>query len=179
MVVPHPFDRYRRGAVGEAVLNRLNRAGLVDAVEIFNGRMMHPLDNREARRWAQAHDVAVTVGSDGHSTWEYGVSYNLIAPFTDAASFKANLRDAAQRHPSRPTMGSLSLVHLRSDGAKCEKHFRPQTLSRRTPPPHGAAGHGDTRMKKVMAQGARVERVAPDGVAARYDIRPGDVLARD
>jgi len=31
-------------------------------------------------------------------------------------------------------------------------------------------------MKKVMAQGARVDKVAPDGVAARYDIRPGDVL---
>ena len=102
VVIPHPFDRYRRGAIGEAALNNLNRAGLVDAVEIFNGRMMHPLDNREARRWAQAHDIPVTVGSDGHSTLEYGASYNLIAPFTDAASFKVNLRGAMQHMHRAP-----------------------------------------------------------------------------
>jgi len=102
VVMPHPFDRYRRGAVGETVLNRLNRAGLVDAVEVFNGRMMHPLDNGEARRWALAHDVAVTIGSDGHSTWEYGASYNVIAPFTNAESFKANLRGAMQHRHRAP-----------------------------------------------------------------------------
>lgn len=33
-------------------------------------------------------------------------------------------------------------------------------------------------MKKVMAQGARVDAVAPDSVAARYGIRPGDVLLK-
>lgn len=31
-------------------------------------------------------------------------------------------------------------------------------------------------MKKVMAQGARVVAVSPDGLAAQYDIRPNDVI---
>lgn len=114
VVVPHPFDRYRRGAVGEAVLNRLQRAGLVDAVEVFNGRMMHPLDNRQARRWAHAHEMPVTVGSDGHSTWEYGASYNLLAPFTDAESFKASLHGATyHRHRAPQWVHFVSTVEKR------------------------------------------------------------------
>ncbi len=144
VVVPHPFDRYRRGAVGEAVLNRLNRAGLVDAVEVFNGRMMHPLDNREARHWAQAHDVAVTVGSDGHSTWEYGASYNLIAPFTDATSFRANLRGATQHSHRAPQW-----VHVVST---FEKRRR---AARETTPATDTATPGTTAPR--MQQGTGME----------------------
>lgn len=102
VVVPHPYDRYRKGAIGEAVLDRLVAAGSVDAIEVFNGRMVIPMDNWAARRYAAAHHLPMTVGSDGHSTWEYGGSYVAIAPFTDAASFRANLPHAtlhAHRSP--------------------------------------------------------------------------------
>jgi predicted metal-dependent phosphoesterase TrpH len=94
VIVPHPYDRYRKGAVGEVVLDRLVAAGLVDAVEVFNSRMMAPMDNWAAKRYAVAHHVPMVVGSDGHSSWEYGGSYIEIAPFTDAASFRANLPSA-------------------------------------------------------------------------------------
>ncbi len=106
-VVPHPYDRYRKGALGEAALDRLVAAHLIDAVEVFNGRMVAPQDNHTARRYAMAHHLPMTVGSDGHSTWEYGGSYIAIAPFTDAASFLANLPHATL-HPRR----SAQWVHV-------------------------------------------------------------------
>ena len=113
VVIPHPYDRYRKGAIGEATLERLVRAGLVDAIEIFNGRMVVPMDNWAAKKYATAHHLPMTVGSDAHSTWEYGSSYIAIAPFTDAASFLANLPDATL-HPHR----SAQWVHLISSFAK-------------------------------------------------------------
>ena len=113
VIIPHPYDRFRKGAIGEAVLDRLVAAGLVDAIEVFNGRMVAPMDNRAAKAYATGHDLPMTVGSDAHGTWEYGGSYIAIAPFTDAASFLANLRDATL-HPHR----SAQWVHLISSVAK-------------------------------------------------------------
>ena len=113
VIIPHPYDRYRKGAIGEAVLDRLVAAGLVDAIEVFNGRMLVPMDNWAAKKYATAHHLLMTVGSDAHGTWEYGGSYIAIAPFTDAATFLANLRDATL-HPHR----SAQWVHLISSVAK-------------------------------------------------------------
>ncbi len=113
VVIPHPYDRFRKGAIGEVVLDRLVAAGLVDAIEVFNGRMVAPMDNRAAKKYATAHHLLMTVGSDAHGTWEYGGSYIAIAPFTDAASFLTNLRDATL-HPHR----SAQWVHLISSVAK-------------------------------------------------------------
>lgn len=125
VVIPHPYDRYRKGAIGEAVLDRLVAAGLVDAIEVFNGRMVAPMDNWAAKKYAVAHHIAMTVGSDAHGTWEYGGSYIAIAPFTDAASFLANL-PSATLHPHR----SAQWVHLVSSAAKKRR-------TRHDPPPDG------------------------------------------
>ncbi len=113
VVIPHPYDRYRKGAIGEAALDRLVAAGLVDAIEVFNGRMVAPMDNWAAKKYAAAHHLPMTVGSDGHGTWEYGGSYISIEPFTDAASFLANL-PRATLHPHR----SAQWIHLMSSIAK-------------------------------------------------------------
>lgn len=119
IVVPHPFDRYRKGAIGAAVLDRLVAASLVDAIEVFNSRMLAPMDNWRARRYAQQHHLPMTVGSDGHSTWEYGTSYVAIAPFTDAASFLANLRTATLH-----THRSAQWVHVVSSVEKRRRRRR-------------------------------------------------------
>ncbi len=125
VVVPHPFDRLRKGAIGEATLNRLTRAGLVDAAEVFNGRMMIGADNRAAADWAHAHGLPITVGSDGHSTWEYGTTYLSIAPFTDAASFRASLPMAIPH-----THRSPQWVHFVSTAAKRRTKAREAAGSR-------------------------------------------------
>ena len=119
MIVPHPYDRYRKGAIGEAVLDRLASAGLVDAIEVFNGRMIAPMDNGAARKYAAARHLPMTVGSDGHSTWEYGGSYIEIEPFTDAASFLDNL-PFARLHTHR----SPQWVHLVSSVEKKRRKAR-------------------------------------------------------
>jgi predicted metal-dependent phosphoesterase TrpH len=119
VVVPHPYDRYRKGAIGEAVLDRLVSAGLVDAIEVFNGRMIAPMDNRAARKYAAARHLPITVGSDGHSTWEYGSSYIEIEPFTDAASFLDNL-PFARLHTHR----SPQWVHVVSSVEKRRRKAR-------------------------------------------------------
>jgi predicted metal-dependent phosphoesterase TrpH len=119
VVVPHPFDRYRKGAIGEEVLNRLVDAALVDAIEVYNSRMISPRDNRRARAYAEAHHLPMTVGSDGHSTWEYGTSYVEISPFTDAPSFLANLRGAILH-----THRSPQWVHLVSSVEKRRRKRR-------------------------------------------------------
>jgi predicted metal-dependent phosphoesterase TrpH len=119
VIVPHPYDRYRKGAIGEAVLDRLVTAELVDAIEVFNGRMIAPMDNRAARKYAAARHLPVTVGSDGHSTWEYGSSYIEIEPFTDAASFLDNL-PFARLHPHR----SPPWVHFVSSFEKRRRKAR-------------------------------------------------------
>lgn len=126
VVVPHPFDRMRKGAIGGATLDRLVHAGLVDAVEGFNGRMMLPPDNWAARKYADERGLPMTVGSDGHSTWEYGASYLAIAPFTDAASFKANLPDAAMHgHRAPQWVHVVSMVAKRRAKARAEAMHEP------------------------------------------------------
>jgi predicted metal-dependent phosphoesterase TrpH len=119
VVIPHPFDRYRKGAIGEQVLNHLVAANLVDAIEVYNSRMMAPLDNWRARAYAEAHHLPMTVGSDAHSTWEYGTSYVEIAPFTNARSFLANLRRATLH-----THRSAQWVHLVSSVEKRRRKRR-------------------------------------------------------
>ena len=119
VVVPHPYDRYRKGAIGEAVLDRLVSAGLVDAIEVFNGRMIAPMDNWAARKYAAARHLPMTVGSDGHSTWEYGSSYIEIEPFTDAASFLDNLPFARMHaHRSPPWVHVISSMEKRRRKAR-------------------------------------------------------------
>ena len=115
--VSHPFDRYRRGAWQEAQLERI--VGLVDAIEVYNARCLHAEDNERAQRFAKAHGVPGSVGSDAHSGVEYGRALQLMRPFADEAEdFLDALRSAGQlRRPSSP------LVHLNSTAAKWVKRL--------------------------------------------------------
>lgn len=147
VVIPHPYDRYRKGAIGEAALDRLVAAGLVDAIEVFNGRMVAPMDNWAAKNYAATHHLPMTVGSDGHGTWEYGGSYIAIAPFTDAASFLVNL-PRATLYPHR----SAQWIHLISSVAKRRRKRQARSddgTVEATPDAHPvaavAAGEGHTR----------------------------------
>ncbi len=143
VIIPHPYDRYRKGAIGEAVLDRLVAAGLVDAIEVFNGRMLIPMDNTEAYKYAVAHGIPMTVGSDAHGTWEYGGSYIAIAPFTDAASFLANLPDATLHAHRSPVW-----VHLISSIEKKRRtrHACEGATAEEVPNAHPfAAGEGHAR----------------------------------
>jgi predicted metal-dependent phosphoesterase TrpH len=77
--VSHPFDRMRSGAWREEDL--LAILPYVDAIEVYNSRCMFPGFNRAAKRFAEKHNLAGTVGSDAHAAFEVGRSLLLLEQF--------------------------------------------------------------------------------------------------
>ena len=77
--VSHPFDRWRSGHWREPDL--LEILPQVDAIEVYNSRCMQPKFNREAQQFAETHQLAGTVGSDAHATFELGQSLMALEPF--------------------------------------------------------------------------------------------------
>ena len=77
--VSHPFDKIRSGAWKEPDL--LEILPHVDAIEVFNSRCMFPSFNREARHFAERHNVPGTVGSDAHAAFEVGRSLLRLESF--------------------------------------------------------------------------------------------------
>ena len=88
--VSHPFDRWRNGNLQEGDL--LEILPQVDAIEVYNSRCMLPRFNRQARQFAEAHNVAGTVGSDAHATFELGRSLMILEPFTDPQEMRNVIR---------------------------------------------------------------------------------------
>ncbi len=88
--VSHPFDRQREGGWKEADLLEILPG--VDAIEVFNSRCMSRSYNEAARRFAEQHQAAVTVGSDAHASLELGRSVMLLEPFEDADGLRRVLR---------------------------------------------------------------------------------------
>ena len=114
--VSHPCDRFRREAMGAERL--LPIIDLVDALEVFNARCLHPGDNRCARALAQEHGKLMFAGSDAHTAGELGQAVVRLPPFDSAQSFLDSLSQAEIRaRPSSP------LVHFASTCAKLVKRF--------------------------------------------------------
>ncbi|MPZ23165.1 MAG: PHP domain-containing protein [Dehalococcoidia bacterium] len=93
IVVPHPFDRFRRHRLSEEALERA--ATFVDAVEVFNSRTLLAGDNARAAAWARARGLPMGCGSDAHTPGEIGKAHVEMPPFGDAREFLAALRQGA------------------------------------------------------------------------------------
>ncbi len=68
VVIPHPFDRRWRGALGDYIKRIVDK---VDFIEIFNGRTP-PWNNEKARRFSEEFGIPGLGGSDAHWTSEIG-----------------------------------------------------------------------------------------------------------
>ncbi|HLY25796.1 MAG TPA: PHP domain-containing protein [Aggregatilineales bacterium] len=90
--VAHPYDRLRKGAWHEDVLEQI--VDSVDAIEVFNARCMFAEDNAKAEAFAKAHNKPATVGSDGHITYEYGHATLRMQPFEGPGDFFLALKSA-------------------------------------------------------------------------------------
>jgi predicted metal-dependent phosphoesterase TrpH len=88
--VSHPFDRWRSGGWQKDDL--LEILPHVDAIEIYNSRCMNPRFNREARAFAENHNVAGTVGSDAHAAFELGRSLIMLEPFEGPEGMRSVIR---------------------------------------------------------------------------------------
>jgi predicted metal-dependent phosphoesterase TrpH len=67
--VSHPFDS-RSGAW--KMMDLLEIVPLVDAIEVFNARILKPDANTRALEFALENDLPGTVGSDAHAAFELG-----------------------------------------------------------------------------------------------------------
>jgi hypothetical protein len=88
--VSHPFDRWRNGAWQEHDLIEILPE--VDAIEVYNSRCMLPRFNREARQFAEKHNLAGTVGSDAHAAFELGQSLMVLDSFEGAEEMRKVIR---------------------------------------------------------------------------------------
>ena len=93
--ISHPFDRLRKGGWKEADLLEILPA--VDAIEVYNSRCMNPRFNREARQFAEEHNVAGTVGSDAHVTFELGRSLMSLEPFEGPEGLRNVIRNGTPK----------------------------------------------------------------------------------
>ncbi len=115
--VSHPFDRLRHGGWRQDQLERI--IDKVDAIEVFNARCLNAQDNERAQQFAQAHGLTGSVGSDAHSSPEYGRTLQLMRPFAqDPEDFLDALRTARQL-----SRLSSPLVHFSSTAAKWVKRL--------------------------------------------------------
>lgn len=112
--VPHPFDTYRKGAIGRETLDAIRAQ--VDLLEVLNARNIRKQDDDLAFWYAYEHDMIMAAGSDAHSVGEFGNAYLEMEPFEGPADFLAKARRGrvGGRH-------SAHLVHLFSSYAKLHK----------------------------------------------------------
>jgi hypothetical protein len=87
--VAHPFDAARVGHWDEAELRDI--LPLVDAVEVFNARVVTAAQNRRAAALAAAAGKPGTAGSDAHAYLEVGRTTMRLPDFHDAESLRAAL----------------------------------------------------------------------------------------
>jgi predicted metal-dependent phosphoesterase TrpH len=97
---PHPFDPSRSG-VG-AALDAMCRAGMIDAIEVFNAKTEDQEHNRAASRAARRYGLPGTVGSDAHDPAGIGAAYLEMPDFDGPESFLNALHEAVHHGEYRP-----------------------------------------------------------------------------
>jgi hypothetical protein len=107
--VSHPFDEIRSGGWKEADL--LEILPEVDAIEVYNSRCMFAGFNRRAGKFAEAHGLAGTVGSDAHALFELGRSLLLLEPFSGPQELREVLPRATRRVRPSPWWYHLASRH--------------------------------------------------------------------
>lgn len=108
--VSHPFDA-RSGAW--AMEDLLEIAPLVDAIEIFNARIMRPEANDLAMGFARKHGLAGTVGSDAHAAFELGVCHLELPWFEGAEELKGVIRQGQVRGRVSPWWVHFASIYAR------------------------------------------------------------------
>jgi predicted metal-dependent phosphoesterase TrpH len=112
--VSHPFDTMRKGGWREPDL--LEILSQVDAIEVYNSRCMLPRFNREARQFAEQHNIVGTVGSDAHVTFELGRSLMILEPFEGPEEMRKVMQNGMSK-----VSWSLPWVHFTSRYASIYK----------------------------------------------------------
>ncbi len=113
--VPHPGDRIRRSTLRRESLTRI--MPLIDMIEIFNSRASENA-NIFAQEQQERNNKVAAVGSDAHTAWEIGRSWQEIQPFSNSDEFLESMR-MAKLH----TVQSPYLVHFASTYQKLRRRL--------------------------------------------------------
>ena len=113
--VAHPFDRERASHWDENVLSELLPS--IDAIEVFNSRIMYANANKLAEAFASQHGMLHTAGSDAHTVREIGQATITCPNFHDAAS----MREAFKQGQIQAKRSRI-WVHFSSGRARYKKH---------------------------------------------------------
>lgn len=97
--VPHPFETVRRGLSRET-LDSI--AGLVDIVEVHNGRAWFQNFSPQAAAWAKMHGKAGASSSDAHGYHGTGYSYSILEEKPSRGSLAESLRMTHLAHRRAP-----------------------------------------------------------------------------
>ena len=113
VMIPHPFDRFRRSRLSEAALSRV--LPQVDIIEVFNARTAFARDNRRAELLAAEQGLIPVAGSDSHTAQELGRAYVEMAEFDSPQTFLESLRKGrlVKRRSSWLVHASTRLTKLR------------------------------------------------------------------
>lgn len=79
VLVPHPFDRFRRNRLDADALRAI--ASEIDIMEAFNSRTTLLRDSARAEAFGRIHGHAFGVGSDAHTPLEVGRAYLEMEDF--------------------------------------------------------------------------------------------------
>ena len=91
VAIPHPFrTSIRRSHKFRIPLYKIKK--YIDAVEVFNGRMLFSSENKKADNIANKHGIAKTAGSDAHFKFEIATGQTL---------FEGDLRKALKEKSTR------------------------------------------------------------------------------
>ena len=88
--IPHPFDPMRSNLRAD-VIDELVAAGLVDAIEVRNGKTSLDHLNRQAADYAAAHGLLAGAGSDAHVPDALGAVYVEMPDFDGPHEFRRSL----------------------------------------------------------------------------------------
>jgi len=114
-VVPHPFQKSRSGVAANVDADALAD---VDAIEVYNSRLLTGFANRRAERFARERDLPMTAGSDAHIAEMVGQAPTLVdTDERDAAAILDAIREGRTSFEGRRTPWRIS-VRQAAGGAK-------------------------------------------------------------
>jgi len=115
--IPHPFDRLRRSTIRRQSLEDL--LPYIDIIEVLNSRLLLRRHSIMAERFAQAHGLPASAGSDAHTSGPIGTAYVEMPEFNDRDQFLTAL--AQGRVIGRR---AAPWAHLGSTWVKLEKALK-------------------------------------------------------
>lgn len=90
--VPHPFDLLKIKRLKASELAELS--GLVDIIEVINGKPRFPAANILAQRFVRNHPFTLAAGSDAHEPTKIGAVRVLLDEFDTPEELMQSLRGA-------------------------------------------------------------------------------------